>query len=255
MNDWNYTKKGAKVGLIYGLTYSLCILLGSVLTPLMVTDTGGGIYEYNFLLDLILLLPLLPVVLLPHPGIFIIFEFPLAGAISGAILGFLVDIVKGSREAGIEKSQREKGVFIRIPFGSRKIVISEKLINCCIIAEFLILVFFVIMSSIGPITGKPGFTHEDQVDGVDGEYLKGGSSDYTINFNKYSGTFIESYPDGSKENGTYIANETVLTLYYSEGKTAVYNIYDAFSLVPINKNGFNSDIEWKKNWYVKPRLM
>ena len=111
------------------------------------------------------------------------------------------------------------------------------------------------MSSIGPITGKPGFTHEDQVDGVDGKYLKGGSSDYTINFNKYSGTFIESYPDGSKENGTYIANETVLTLYYSDGKTMEYFINNINLLRPANRSKFSSEMDWKYNSYSKPMLM
>ncbi|WP_421907928.1 hypothetical protein [Methanolacinia petrolearia] len=256
MNDWNYTKKGGKLGLIYGLTYSLYLISGSFLTPLMITDVPGTGYEYNFLLDLILLLPLIPVVILPHPGIFILFEFPLAGAIAGAFFGFLIDLIKGSREDRTEKKQRETGVFIRIPLGSRKFVISEKAVNYLIITEFLILVFFVALSSASATTENSSSMNENQIDGVDGEYLKGGYSfGITIYFNKSTHLFNEYYPNGTTENGTYVTNETFLRLYYSEGKTAEYFINDSNLLSPTNRNQFSSEEEWINNCYMKPMLM
>ena len=257
MNDGNYMKKGGKIGLIYGMTYSLYIISGSFLTPLMVTDVGGGLYEYNFLLDLILFLPVIPVVILPKLMILIFFEFSLAGAITGAVFGSILDIIKGNREGDTGKSQREKGVFIRIPIGgSRKLVISEKVVNYFIIVEFIILVFFVALSSVSATTENSYVTHEDQVNGVDGEYLKGGhTTGITINFNKYAGTFIESYPNGSTENGTFVANETFLTLYYSDGKTAGYFVNNSNLLRPANRSQFNSEMDWKYNSYSKPMLM
>lgn len=256
MNDWNYTKKGGKLGLIYGLTYSLYLISGSFLTPLMITDVPGTGYEYNFLLDLILLLPVIPVVILPHLGIFILFEFPLAGVITGAVLGFIVDLIRGNLETGTEKSQREKGVFIRIPLGNnKKIVISEKMVNCFIIAEFLILIFIFALNFSGGIYENSDANYEEQMEGVDGKYLKGGSDDYTIFFNKSATTFIESYPDGSTKNGTYLANETFLILYYSDGKTAEYFVNNSNLLRPADRSQFSSEMEWKYNSYSKPMLM
>lgn len=253
MNDWNYTKKGGKLGLIYGLTYPLYLISGSFLTPLMITDVPGTGYEYNFLLDLILLLPLIPVLVLPYLGIFIFFEFPLAGAITGAFLGFLADLIKGNREGGTEKSEREKGVFMRISLGSRKIVISEKAVNCFIVVEIIILVLFVAIIFSGDIHKNSGVIHENEVNGVDGKYVKGGyTPEITIYFNKSTSTFSECYPNGKIENGTYIVNETLLTLYYSNGTTAQYIIKSINQLSPANKSQFSSEEEWYENWYARP---
>ena len=244
MNDWNYAKKGGKIGLIYGMTFSLYLILGSFLTPLMVTDVGGGLYEYKFLLDLILLLPVLPAAFLPHLVNLIFFEFSLGGAITGFFFGSILDIIKENHKGETEKSQREKGVFIRIPFGSRKTVISEKMVNCFIFAEFLILVFFVGIIFSGDIYDNSGLEHQNEIDGVEGKYVRY-TDGITIYFNKSTYTFTEYYPNGEIENGTYIVNETLLKLYYFNGTTKEYIIKNVNQLNPAN----SSEGDWHENWY------
>lgn len=255
MNDWNYTKKVGKLGLIYGLTLLLFPQIALFLIPDTTAATDPGLYllrkdinSLAFILAYFLVLPLAPVLsLLPSFSLIggTIF-IPLTGAVFGAIFGFLIDLYKNTKESGTKKDQREKGVFVRIPFGSKKIIISEKFVNCFIIAWIILLVFFTALNSSG-IMDKAV---------VDGIYWERGSSDHTLIFYKNNNTFGELYPNSTTENGTYKVNQTLLTLYYSNGKIVNYNIEnDGFVLSPANKAQFSSEEEWEEKGYMKPRLM
>ena len=269
MNDWNYTKKVGKIFFIYAITFWLSIKVAQFITgPWIHTtynDFGGvSIMLITLLSPLIIpgLVLLAPIHLL-FPSLFTFFDDDLllilcSGVISWIFIGFLMDLYiwnlnKKNPEGEIKKSQREKGVFIRIPFGSREIVISEKIVNCIIIAEIILLVIFIGIIFSGVMHDNSGVEYENE---IDGKYVKGGyTSGIAIYFNKSTSTFSECYPYGKIENGTYIINKTLLKIYYSNGTTKEYIIKNVNQLSPANRSQFSSEDEWYENWYAKPWRM
>lgn len=150
LDEWNYTRKGAKLGLIYILT-AFILSSGNYLISNL---TCNGICEINLLPSLISGLMLAPFI---FPAIILWYlsgcsqivaalTLPLFGIVTGGGLGLLLDLYKRKKAGGTEISQKEKGVFIRIPFfGERHGVIREGFVNGFIIAEIIFLLFFVFL--------------------------------------------------------------------------------------------------------------
>ena len=223
MNDWNYTKKVTKSVLIYGITVWIYFIIARLLTgPWIHTEYYSP--STASWIGLLLLLPLIipgfvisiPINLLcpffsSYFNLFLLLSF--YGAICWIFAGFFIDLNNTEQnkkypKEEIKKGQREKGVFIRIPFGSRKIVVSERFVNWIIVIEIIILIFLNILTN-------PFFTHEET---VEGKFVNNRFFDQTLNFNKDERTFIMRYSDGTTETGTYELNGTHLTLYYSDRK-------------------------------------
>ena len=263
MNDWNYTKKAAKISFICALTLIIYLFVDKFYNTVF---SGGSIYACNLLPDFILMIQTLMFLILYismelstailGEGL-CIFGIPFIFALIGAAFGFLIDLISKYWKRGTDKDQREKGVFIRIPVGGgKKLVISEKVVNYFIIVEFLVLVFFVALNFSGDMYDNSDVTYENEVNGVEGKYERGIlSSTILIYFDKNTNTFIENYPDNTTENGTYIVNETLLTLYYSNGTIKEYIIKNVNQLSPANRSQFCSKDEWYDNWYTKPWRM
>ena len=69
---------------------------------------------------------------------------------------------------------------------------------------------------------------------IDGDFVKIGNMRCSLDFDKKSETFIERSP-GITETGTYRVNNSLLILYYSNGKISEYYISDkGFSLTSVN---------------------
>ena len=172
--------------------------------------------------------------------------FLLSSLLLGAALGFLMDLNKRTRESGTGSTQKERGVFIRITSGDRQIVISERMINCFIIAEIvLVVLMFGVMSS--------GVLDRIVVEGkyVGYDYENGSS----IGFNTEMNTFTQK-KYGISKSGTYLINGTVLTLYYSDGNTTRYSIHDlGIRLFPMDRSQFVNGREWGEEEYLKPVFM
>jgi len=147
LDEWNYTRKGAKLGLIYILT-ALILSSGNYLISSL---TCNGLCEINLLPSLIsgiMLAPFtLPAIILWYLSggspIVAALVFPLFGIVTGGGLGLLLDLNKRNKAGGTGISQKEKGVFIRIRFfGERHGVIREGFVNAFIIAEIVFLLIY-----------------------------------------------------------------------------------------------------------------
>ncbi|WP_421907927.1 hypothetical protein [Methanolacinia petrolearia] len=260
MNDWNYTKKGAKGGFLYGISgivyfYSLGILILNSQSY----ATSSQLMTWGLVLALIGMVLFFPLLIVPLPlsgfstePVLTGLLFIIIGVAIGAIVGnlwdfYLIQKNKKTKEKREETVNPEKGIYLLIYRGDKKpIIISEKFVNYCIIVG-IILWAVLLAIDISDVTEN----YE-----VYGYYDKFPSGD-TINFDKDSGTFIEKTSGGTK-TGTYKENEdqTLLTLYYSDGETAEYYIENkAFRLVPANRSQYSSDEEVKDNLYLKPKVM
>jgi len=163
LNDWNYMRKAGKIVVIYAIAIWLFIstvdsLTGIPLFPEKPVSLGFLVFRY--LLGYLILFGSILTAVFIYPGmwisLFINFPFPslisynpkflsylIYGATFWMFLGFLIDLNKKNRE-----DKREKGIFLRIPLEGRNIIISERFVNCLIVAEIIILVIFTAFTSM-----------------------------------------------------------------------------------------------------------
>lgn len=257
MNNWNYTKKAGKIGLIYGLLILIVIQSAYFLAPYPEAATNEDVYQTRDninTLGLLMILPLfVPLSFLGsfcgslNPAVWGLI-IPLSSTLIAAFLGLVMDFFYYSsdlyRKNQTEKT--EKGVFIRIPLGDSQIVISERIISCFIIAEIVLVVLMVGVQSSGVL---------DRIvvkGGYDGYDYENGSA---ISFNSELNTFTQK-KFGISKSGTYVINGTVLTLYYSDGNTTRYSIHDlGLRLFSMDKSRFINGREWGEEEYLKPVFM
>ena len=256
MNDWNYTKKGAKVGLLYGLAggiYFAALEIFVLNNPAYLWDIGvyhlGNLFLLTgVVLFSLLIIPLIPIIMIWPSFVpdYFLFSLPITGLVIGIFCSYLLNSKRKNRKDEEKPDKNDEGIFVRISLGREKfIAVKEKTINCCIIIGIVLwaLLFFYNFSGV-----------QDEVV-VLGTFEKGCRPEYTINFDKDSGTFTERSP-GITETGTYIINETSLTLYYSDGKAAEYTISNTGNeLYPANRSQCSSEEEWRNNNYLKSLIM
>jgi len=253
LNDWNYTKKAVKAGLLYALSgiiyyYALMVFLD----PDVYEECyiAGGICFFILSMSLLLYFPFLIVPdffsgLVTDP-VTAVLSLLIVITVIAAFIGFLLDLraesgYRKSKEKPGEKAVREAGVFLHISGESGKpVVINEKLVNYCIISGFVIIAVLFIVDFTGIADNYE----------PDGFYSRPPDE---LSIYKKSGTFREEL-NGTKETGTYEVNGSLLTLYYSDGKIAEYYLEQKIRVLrPANRSRFIG-VEYNENCYVKPHL-
>ena len=256
MNDWNYTKKGAKTFFIYALTIIIIYQIAIFFAPYPDAALINNVYKLRNFIDTFALILLFPLFLpagaiasfIPSPDwIWFGLLIPLSGVLIGAVLGLIMDLFYYSNDIYQNNQEKvtKKTVFIKISLGNRKIVISERFVNCLTLIEIILLISVIGIHNSGVM---------DRII-VDGDYRSYGYQDsFAISFNSELNTFSEKIND-TKKTGTYVIDGNVLILHYSDGNTAEYSIYElGIRLYPLNRSKFANDEEWKKNGYIKPIL-
>ncbi|MBN2735229.1 MAG: hypothetical protein JXQ82_10315 [Methanomicrobiaceae archaeon] len=158
---WNYTKKATKAGFLYGLTGLLYFSV--IFTVGIILSSGSGVWLSQsvlifLILGVALFLPsfslfiLLMPFLAPSDTGLLFCTLPFGGAIIGAALGLSVDLTGKKKEKDNDSEKTENDVFTRIPWGkNRHIVVTDKILNYCILAEIIILVLLFIFSRLGSV--------------------------------------------------------------------------------------------------------